>query len=263
MPELPEVNTVGKGFAKVALHQPIKKVTIHDAKIIRNVSPDVFIKTLRKRSFIDTYRQGKYFFGVLDDGIHVLFHLGMTGDIHYYFDAADRPKHERFNIQVESGMTLGYDDPRKFSHILIVKNLANYLKKIKLGPDALRISLDEFHSIFSHRKTSLKAVLLNQQLIAGIGNLYADEICYQAKIHPGSTAGALSTRQRKNIFSVMREILLEACKRDAYYKLYPDDWFWKWRTDDMEIIKGKGKIGKQKIAGRTTYFIEGYQKLIR
>ena len=262
MPELPEVNTVCKGFAKVALHQEIVKVTVKDDKIIRNVTASQFKNHLKRRSFVDTYRQGKYFFGKLDNDHHVLFHLGMTGDIHYYFDRGDQPRHERFSIQFESGMTLGYDDPRKFSHILVVENLTDYLKDIKLGPDALRISKLPFQNLFKNRKTSLKAVLLNQKLIAGVGNLYADEICYQAKIHPASIAGALSTRQLNRLHQLMQDILQEACDRNAYYKVYPDDWFWKWRRDDVEFIKGKGKIGKAKIAGRTTYFVEGHQKLI-
>ncbi|NND31449.1 MAG: DNA-(apurinic or apyrimidinic site) lyase [Saprospiraceae bacterium] len=262
MPELPEVNTVRNNFHLTVLHLNIIEVAVHDDVILRNSSPKQFKQTLDGRRFVDTYRQGKYFFGILDNGIHILFHLGMTGDLIYYFTRDDQPKYERFRIQFSDGMILGYNDPRKFSNILVIQNLPIYLQEIKLGPDALVISQEEFEAMFANRKTSLKALLMNQQLIAGIGNLYADEICYQAKIHPASSAGALSRRHLNVLYKLMREILQEACDREAYYQIYPDNWFWKWRSDDTKVLKGKGSVGKMKIAGRTTYFVEGYQKLI-
>ncbi len=262
MPELPEVNTVRKGFDQAVLDLKIIEVEVYDDKILRNASGVEFESTLTGQTFTGSYRQGKYFFGDLDDGSAVLFHLGMTGDIIYYHDDADRPPHERFSIKFSSGLKLGYDDPRKFSDIRILENRQAYLEQIGLGPDALEIDAKSFREIFDGRKTTIKALLMNQKLIAGIGNLYADEICFQARLHPGSRAGALSDRHTDSLYLKMREILQTACDRDAYYKVYPDDWFWKWRTDKIEFLEEKGRICKSKIAGRTTYYIEDYQKLI-
>ena len=262
MPELPEVNTVRKGFAKVALHDRITKVDVHDDKILRNVTVAGFKKALTGQMFIDTYRQGKYFFGKLDSAKYILFHLGMTGDLVYYHSPDDQPKYERFNIQLKSGLILGYDDLRKFSDIRVIENLETYLAEINLGPDALLISRQDFKNLYLGKKTPLKSILMNQKLVAGVGNLYADEICFQAKIHPGSTAGALSGKQLNLLYKLMQSILQYACDQDAYYKVYPDNWFWEWRSDEGRQIKGKGKVAKSTIAGRTTYFVEGYQKLI-
>ena len=262
MPELPEVNTVKKNFHTTVLDLDITRVSVHDAVILRNRTARQFEQELEGRRFVDTYRQGKYFFGILDNGIHILFHLGMTGDLIYYFTTEDQPRYERFCIQFADGMTLGYNDPRKFSNVRVIEDLPQYLQEIKLGPDALTIEQEAFEAIFSNRKTSLKAILMNQQLIAGIGNLYADEICFQARIHPASTASALSRKHLKILYDLMRKILQEACDRDAYYQVYPDDWFWKWRSDENKVLPGKGSVGKMKISGRTTYFVEGYQHLI-
>ncbi len=261
MPELPEVNTVMKGFRSTVLHDKILEVSVRDSKIIRNCTAEYFSSALLDKHFIDTYRQGKYFFGVLDSGISILFHLGMTGDIVYYRDEIDAPRHERFYLRLASGMILGYDDPRKFSRILVVEDRMAYLEEINLGPDALRISQDDFLQIFEGRRSPVKSLLMNQQLISGIGNLYADEICFQARLHPASTALLLDKKDRQKLFRVMRNILTLACDRDAYYKVYPADWFWQWRRDDAEI-PGKGPVGKIKIGGRTTYYIEGYQKMV-
>jgi len=262
MPELPEVNTVMKGFRSIVLHDQIIDVKVKDDRILRNCSEQDFIRALKNRIFVDTYRRGKYFFGTLDNGESILFHLGMTGDISYYQDEFEAPKHERFNLLLASGLTLGYDDPRKFSRILLIPNIEDYIREIHLGPDALEISEKAFAQLFTGRKTSLKSVLMNQKLIAGIGNLYADEICYQAKIHPGSIAKKLESQHLKSLYERMQYILQLACDRDAYYKVYPNDWFWKWRNEDHGILKGKGQIQKMKIGGRTTYYIERYQKLI-
>lgn len=262
MPELPEVNTVRKGFHASVLHQPILDVLVHDDKILRNCSGEEFQSALKGRIFIDTFRQGKYFFGDLDDGASVLFHLGMTGDIAYYNDPEDAPRHERFQFSFADGLRMGFNDPRKFARILHLPDRNKYIEEIKLGPDALLISQDDFRKIFEGRKTTLKAVLLNQKLIAGLGNLYVDEICYQAKIHPGSRASAITTRKLNQMHKLMNSILQYAVDQDAYYKIYPDNWFWKWRDEKAKPPKGKGKILKAKIAGRTTYWVDGLQKMM-
>ncbi len=262
MPELPEVNTVRKGFHDTVLNLRIVDVQVHDEKILRNCSGDDFQSVLHERFFQDTYRQGKYFFGDLDDGSSVLFHLGMTGDIAYYNDPEDAPKHERFQFTFENELKLGFNDPRKFARILFLPDRDEYIEEINLGPDALIISATDFREIFKGRNTSLKAVLLNQKLISGLGNLYVDEICYQAKIHPGSRAGAVTTRKSNQIYKLMRSILQYAVDQDAYYKIYPDKWFWKWRDEKAKPPTGEGKIRKAKIAGRTTYWVDGVQKMI-
>ncbi|NND05246.1 MAG: DNA-(apurinic or apyrimidinic site) lyase [Saprospiraceae bacterium] len=262
MPELPEVNTVMKGFRDSALHDKILDVQVLDDKILRNCSADTFVDLLIGRKFVHTYRRGKYFFATLNSDDSVLFHLGMTGDIHYYQEEYDAPKHERFSVKLASGLIIGYDDPRKFSRILHIPNIQDYLVEIGLGPDALEISKDNFAQLFAGRTTTLKSVLMNQKLIAGVGNLYADEICYQARIHPATVAKQLASKHIEKLYDCMQRILQLACDRDAYYKVYPEDWFWKWRNDDQEILQGKGRIQKMKIGGRTTYYIDGYQKLI-
>lgn len=259
MPELPEVNTVMKGFRSTALNQTILAVEVDDDHILRNCHSEEFISTLKGEQFIDTYRQGKYFFAVLSNGLNILFHLGMTGDFQYYHEE-ENPRFERFVIHLENGLKVGFTDQRKFARILIIPDIENYLKDLKLGPDALQISRSEFQALFEGRNLPIKSFLMDQHVVAGIGNLYADEICYQCKIHPASITKALSTKKRKEVYQKMIEILQTACDRDAYYQIYPEDWFWKWRQEGQDP-HGKGRVEKMKIGGRTTYYITGYQKL--
>ncbi len=261
MPELPEVHTFQLYFNEASLNVPIKKVVVHDAKIIRNIDALSFSKNLKGRTFVGSVRRGKYLFGELDNGHHVLLHFGMTGDLKYYADKEDAPKHERFVFQFADGYNLGFDCPRKFARICYIKNLEHYIAEVKLGEDALTISEELFIKQMENKKCTIKAYLLDQKKIAGVGNLYADEILYQTRIHPGSRVNALKKKQKLAIFTAMKEILNKAVSHAAHYKEYPDEWFFQWRVEGQKAPNGRGEVQIEKIAGRTTYFFKGWQKL--
>lgn len=260
MPELPEVNTFQRYFDETSLEQKIIEVQVHDAKIIRNVSGEAFIDLLTNRTFTGSYRRGKYLFATLDNGAHVLLHFGMTGDLKYYSDEIDRPKHERFAFNFQNGFTLGFDCPRKFAKIRYIEDLETYLKEIKLGEDAQRISEAELLTKMEGKKGSIKGFLLNQSNLAGVGNLYADEVCYQVKVHPASVVKNIPLKKQQELFQKMQEVFRFAVDKNAYYKDYPEDWLWQWRKEGAIAPDGKSKITQAKIAGRTTYFFEGWQK---
>lgn len=260
MPELPEVNTFQKYFDGTSLHQRIEAVEVADSKIIRNVSAEVFIDKLTGRTFTGSYRRGKYLFAHLDDGNHLLLHFGMTGDLNYYSEPEERTKYERFVFHFDNGQKLGFDCPRKFAKIRYLEDLEAYLQDIGLGEDALVIGEDELLQRMENKTATIKGFLLNQSHVAGVGNLYADEICYQTKIHPGSGVNQLSRPQKIAIYKAMQRILSEAIERNAYYKDYPENWFWEWRQEGAAGPGGVGIVRKTKIAGRTTYFIEGVQE---
>jgi len=217
-----------------------------------------FAERIEGQTFTSSYRQGKYLFGDLDSGHSVLLHFGMTGDLKLYTELEERPKHERFAFVFEGGQRLGFDDPRKFAKIRYLENRVQYIDDINLGTDALLISKEEFLAKAKGRKTSIKAWILNQKVTAGVGNLYADEICYQTRIHPESQVNALSKKQLIAVHKAMVETLSIACDRDAYYKEYPANWFWQWRKE--ERVARRGKVLQGVVGGRTTHWVEGWQK---
>lgn len=261
MPELPEVNTFQKYFDGTSLHQCIESVEVHDDKIIRNVSGEEFIDRMTGRTFLSSYRRGKYLFARMDNEEHLLLHFGMTGDLNYYSEPEERTRHERFVFHFDNGQHLGFDCPRKFAKIRYIEDLAGYISTIKLGEDALVITEQDFLDQTEGKTATIKGFLLNQNHLAGVGNLYADEICYQTGIHPASRVNKLSQKQRSDIHQAMQRILREAIDRNAYYKDYPENWFWEWRKEGEPGPNGVGVVQRTKIAGRTTYFIEGVQKL--
>lgn len=260
MPELPEVNTFQHYFNETGLDQKIAETHVADDKIIRNCTGDDFAEFTNGRTFTKTYRRGKYLFAEMDNGAHVLLHFGMTGDLKYYDIPEDKPKHERFHFRFENGMKLGFDCPRKFARIVHIPDLQEFIKNKRLGEDALVITEKEFLAKTEGKKSSIKGFLLNQQHLAGVGNLYADEICFQTKINPASRVNKLNKKQLKSIFKTMQSILNEAIEKLPHYKDYPGEWFWdKWRKEGE--LKGKGTVVSGKVAGRTTYWVEGWQKM--
>ena len=275
MPELPEVNTYQKYFDAAAVGQTIAAVEVSDDYIIKQVGeltgnttaassqPGVlgvrFAERLSGKTFTGSHRRGKYLFGDLDNGHAVLLHFGMTGDLKLYTDADERPKHERLAFIFRDGQRLGFDDPRKFAKIRYLESREAYVQDIGLGCDALTISRRDFLEQASGRRTALKAFLLNQGAVAGVGNLYADEICYQTRIHPNSSVAGLSPKQLRQVHRAMVDILQTACARDAYYRDYPEDWFWQWRK--LEHVAQRGPVRRMTVGGRTTHWVEGWQRL--
>jgi len=216
MPELPEVHNFKQYFDAAATEQKIDEVIVHDDKIIRNMSGPAFADALAGRTIVGSIRRGKYLFAQLDNGHDVLLHFGMTGDLNLYQEDTDRGRFERFAFHFTDGNILGFDDARKFARILYLEDREAYLKEIKLGPDALDLEADYFLEAMEGRKTTLKGFLLNQSVVAGLGNLYVDDLCYQLKIHPATRVNSLSEVQKKAIYHKIVDMMTYATQNAPY-----------------------------------------------
>lgn len=261
MPELPEVHAKKRYFDATALHQKIQEVQVFDDHILKGIEAEAFEEGLVGRVFKSSYRRGKYLFADLDNAQSVLLHFGMSGRLKYYSEEEDQPKFERIRFAFDDGFKLGFDCPRKFARIRLLESREAYIKEKKLGTDATEMSEDEFLELTEGKRGSIKGFLLKQEYIAGVGNLYADEICYQTKIHPKSTVDQLSKAQKQHIFERMKSIFEFALSKNATYSEYPQDWLWHHRDTEVESPDGSGEIQSAKIAGRTTYFVPNRQVL--
>src|SRR5438309_672102 len=134
----------------------------------------------------------------------------MTGSLQYFKCDQRAPKHTRVLFAFVNAHCLAFEDQRKFGEIGLIEDVNEYLKKRALGPDALDISLSQFRKIFGKHRGAVKAILLNQKLIAGIGNIYADEILFRARIHPATEAARLSDKNVGRLFRATRYILKKA-----------------------------------------------------
>ena len=210
MPELPEVETFKQYLDSTSLHQRITGVEVRDAYVLKGVSARELARRLKGRRFENTHRHGKHLFVRADDELWLRLHFGMTGSLEYLKRDEETPKTARVLFNFANSGRLAFDDQRKFGEIELIEDVDEFLQTRRLGPDALEISLSQFKAIVGKHRGTLKAILLNQQLIAGIGNLYADEILFRACVHPATEAGGLSDKDLRRLFCATRCVLEKA-----------------------------------------------------
>ena len=200
MPELPEVETVVRTLAP---HLPGRQITAAEfsSRFVTPGNRKALATKVTGRTILSVKRRGKFIEIALDQG-KLTVHLGMTGRL--LLDAAPG-KHTYGRFTLNSG-TLIYDDPRQFGRILWNHDLSH------LGPEPLEIGLEEFQARLKKRSSKIKALLLDQSFVAGVGNIYADETLFAAGVHPLTVASRLTTAKIGAIHAHMQEILARAIR---------------------------------------------------
>jgi len=190
----------------------------------------------------------------------VVFHFGLTGNFYYFNDSEDIPRFTRVLFHFDNGFRLAFVNMRKFGWVDLIDDVDQYRIKRGLGPDAQEISFEEFYKKFRKRKSFIKPKLLDQKLMAGIGNWIADEILYQSQLHPESLIEHLSDEDLRNIYEKMQHILEVAVQEDANYESFPDYFFIHIRKgSSAKCFHTNGPIEKIEVGGRGTYFSPEYQ----
>lgn len=271
MPELPEVEIRRQYLESSSLHQPIENILVEDVKLL-TTDYETLLEKLTERSFISTRRIGKNLF-VLTDNPAVILHLhfGMTGDLEYYHSSVDRPRFARIVFQFQNGFNLGFICPRKFERVGLVDNINTYLAQKKIAPDGLEISFTDFSERVARRKSPIKPVLLDQAVVAGLGNWIVDEVLFQARIHPETLANTLTENQLKYLHKAIRYVLETAIQHEAIYSDFPKNFLIhvrEWDSspyDDLEAHKFcprcRTRIERSDVGGRTTFHCPNCQVL--
>ena len=206
MPELPEVETIVRGLRKTVVGKRIKSIKVIFPGIVKQDTKK-FKKNVSKSEIIRVRRQGKYILLDLSNGNTILAHLGMTGNFLLVKSSSPWNKHDHLIIRFNKDpKELRYNDQRKFGKIksFSTSKEENMLELKKLGPESLNISASDFINLFNKRKGRIKSALLNQQIIAGLGNIYADESLFEAKIHPEQKAEKLSLQKLQKLHQIGR-----------------------------------------------------------
>lgn len=255
MPELPEVESFRRRFAAVALQREIREAEVLDNTVLRGVPPQALQDFLQGNTLTDTRRRGKYFFALSHRGPALHIHLGMTGDFRLFEPDTEAPRFARVILRFLSGPSLAYTDPRKFGHFYPVEDPETFLDRRGVGPDALQIREADFLARLAGRRGILKAALLDQSLIAGLGNLWIDEICLDTLIHPASRLEHLPEERLRTFYRVMQRRLEQALAENNDARTYPTDSLWSWREAGYRFPDGRGPVSRLTLAGRTTYTI--------
>ncbi|HEU4618131.1 MAG TPA: DNA-formamidopyrimidine glycosylase family protein [Gammaproteobacteria bacterium] len=264
MPELPDVENFRKLLVRHALHKKIEHVEVGSAKILEGVSARELARKLEGRSFEGARRHGKHLFAALDEGHCVGFHFGLTGRFVYFKDGEEDPRHDRLRLDFPHREHFCFVDQRLFGRVEWIDDPDEYIRKKKLGPDALSIGEQAFREALAARRGALKPALMDQTLLAGIGNLYSDEILFQAKLHPKTPASDLDGKAIKRLYRVMRRVLETAVEKGAgaeedLERRLPKGWLLPHRKKGGECPRCGGKIATLKVEGRTAYFCPACQ----
>jgi formamidopyrimidine-DNA glycosylase len=214
MPELPEAETVRRQLAPQIVGARVVRTW---ARLARITQPSIeeFARTTQGARIVDARRRGKQLYFPLENGAHLLVHLGMTGRLHVeppndaVFDESLLHKHVHAVLRFEDGRQLVFTDPRTFGALAVSRDLPFLLA---MGPEPLDDDFDEgaLARELKTRSTKIKAALLDQKLVAGLGNIYADEVCFLAGVHPEQRARDISPRKLRLLVSHMRPVLERA-----------------------------------------------------
>jgi formamidopyrimidine-DNA glycosylase len=261
MPELPEVEGFRKYVHGSSLGQTIRRVEITDGKVVEG-DPDAFTRALEGRRFVDTDRVGKYMFVLTDGPRHLMMHFGMTGSPRFYGEPDDAPRHGRVIFHFETGYRLAFNCPRKFGRLTLTEGVAQYCTLRNIGPDAAKIGWEDFRERMAGRKTAVKAALLNQSILAGVGNWIVDEVLFQAALHPAERVDDLSEAELALIFEKMGYVIGTALKLEAHFPDFPEDFMIHSRwTDSGRPDAPRIELEKTVVGGRSTYFDPRVQRL--
>lgn len=221
MPELPEVETIRRDVEKEFLNHKIKKVEVTGSRSIRRHSgrsgPKEFIARLEGRKLTSTRRRGKYLLMQLDNGDVLVAHMGMSGQILRGSPKEPLPKHTHVVITFVGAPQMRFVDPRTFGELFVTNpdDLESEVPELAhLGFDPIedQIAWTRFGEMLASRRSKLKPLLMDQKFVAGIGNIYADEILFSAGLAPDRSSDRLTPQEIRRLFRSMIETLQEAVK---------------------------------------------------
>ena len=205
MPELPEVETIRNELLLWVAGHRITQVTILDAKLVSGISVEDFRRRLIRQMIDDIGRRGKYLIFHLASGQSLIMHLRMTGVLLLNLKKADR--YARASFQFSNGVQLVFSDRRRLGVIRLVKDASDIVGKLGPEPLSKNFTPHVLAQTLSKHRIPIKAALIDQSLIAGIGNMYADEALFAAKIHPLKRANNLLPEQIETLYRSIREVL--------------------------------------------------------
>lgn len=262
MPELPDVETFKGYLDATSLHQRIAKVEIERDDILGEVSARSLRRRLKGHSLESTRRHGKYLFAEVSGDGWLVLHFGMTG-YPEYSETEDPPEHTRTLFKFEGGGHLAYVCMRMLGRVDWTENADQFIEQHDLGIDAQSedLDFDRFQELMEKKRGSIKSALMDQQTIAGLGNVYVDEILFQSRIHPKASVNDLEMSELKTIFKQMHRVLKAAIRARVKPENMPKSFLLPRRSEkDAKCPRCGELLETIKVTGRTTYFCPNCQK---
>ncbi|MES2663931.1 MAG: bifunctional DNA-formamidopyrimidine glycosylase/DNA-(apurinic or apyrimidinic site) lyase [Pseudomonadota bacterium] len=274
MPELPEVETIRSGLAPLIEKQQIKQIIVRNPNLRWPITAEL-PRILKKQHVYQLMRRSKYLVFKCDNGA-VLLHLGMSGRLRW-LDKTAKPvvvigPHDHVDFVFQTGDILRYTDPRRFGSIHWTEDWINHALIQHLGPEPLSPSFtaDYLYSIGQKRKSPIKLLIMNAQIVVGVGNIYANEALFQARIKPTTLSNTVSAKQYAKLHKAIQQVLVKAIKaggttlkdfKDGHGQAgYFQNSLSVYGQENQPCIKCRTPICREVLGQRATYFCPTCQK---
>jgi formamidopyrimidine-DNA glycosylase len=274
VPELPEVETVARDLRGAVTGRRIKRVSVDRPDVVKMPDGRTLPALLKGQRFDAVERHGKYLLLGLDSGDDLMVHLGMTG--HLLVCDADAPvaKHTHIRAVLDDGRELRFDDARRFGRVAYGSRealiAARVLPKLGVEPLSDDFSQSRLDAVLRKTTRSVKAALLDQKGVAGLGNIYIDEACFMAGVRPTRRCHRLTRRERAALLDAIRRVLTAAvANRGSSVDDYRDVWNARGGNQERLQVYGRGgqpcfrcgaELRKTVNAGRTTVYCATCQR---
>ncbi len=274
MPELPEVETVRRSLEGKIEGQTIIRVEVLHPKVVEPLSPDQFLNAVVGKQVVTLRRRGKYLlFDLLPQGV-LLLHLRMTGRLALVEPDRPRPKHTHVVLHLSGGQELRFIDPRRFGQVRYLADEgstdAGGLIQLGVEPLSAEFTTDYLLAMTRQRRVAVKGLLLNQTIIAGLGNIYVDEALFEAGLDPEKPAGELTHQQVERLVGAIRHVIAEGiANRGSSFRDYVDaqgergsyQELWRVYSREGQPCPRCGElIVKKRVAGRGSHLCPNCQK---
>ncbi|MFP4661439.1 MAG: bifunctional DNA-formamidopyrimidine glycosylase/DNA-(apurinic or apyrimidinic site) lyase [Halanaerobiales bacterium] len=275
MPELPEVETIVTGLRELIVGHTIREVIVREKNIIAYPSADKFKDDLTDKKILAVDRRGKYILLRVEDHKTLVVHLRMTGRLLVKPTTIKYNKHTHVIFKLNNDIDLRFHNVRKFGRMYLVDTTESYGPAgglATLGPEPLsdEFTLDKFKDRIEKRKSNIKALLLNQKFLAGLGNIYVDEALFEAGVSPERRSDSLSESEKEEIYYAIRSVLKRGVEAGGTsFSDYLDARGGKgnfqkqlrvYQQEDKKCPVCGNIIIKKKIAGRGTHYCPTCQK---
>lgn len=247
MPELPEVEVFKRFLDATPLHRETAHAMVPSSRVLR-CAPSTLRCNLDGYRLTECRRHGKHLFSAISNGQWLEMHFGMTGSVQAYRRPEREPDHVLLRLDIADGWHLAYPDTRLLGKLDVVDDLG-------LGPDAMALAAEEFHEVLAGRRGMIKPTLMNQNVIASLGNVWTDEILFQAGLHPETPIPELGKRRLGELFTTVRRVLELGIEHGAEPAEMPSSFLLLRRQEGADCPRGcGGKVRRITVAGRAGYY---------
>jgi formamidopyrimidine-DNA glycosylase len=262
MPELPEIETIRRGLERELKGQCISAITVQDRRLLSKAAEAQWQDRLPGRSLQSFRRKGKYLDILLSDGWRIAFHMRMTGQLIIHNQSE---QHLRLRITFHEGSQLDLVDQRRFAEVWLLSPTDPWPSRQPLGPDALEeATAAMFVAALRQKHSPVQSALLDQRLMAGVGNIYAQEALFQAGIRPTRKGYRISRQEAERLFAQVQKTLWRAIETGGstsrnYRNAYGDsgsaqDWHAVYQKEGKPCQRCKGVLKAVRVGGRGTVY---------